>query len=63
MHRFLPTLLAIEGARLREVEVSHRPRRHGISKYGIGNRLFRGIFDLLAVCWMQRRALRYGRRV
>ncbi|MDP6977561.1 MAG: glycosyltransferase family 2 protein [Myxococcota bacterium] len=63
LHRFLPTLLAMEGARLREVEVSHRPRRYGTSKYGIGNRLFVSIADLLAVCWMQRRALRYGRRV
>ncbi len=59
MHRFLPTLLAIEGARLFEVEVSHRPRRFGHSKYGVGNRLFVGLADLLAVCWMQRRSLRY----
>ncbi len=63
LHRFLPTLLAMEGARLHEVEVSHRPRRYGASKYGIGSRLFVAIADLLAVCWMQRRALRYGRRV
>ncbi|MCP5042714.1 MAG: glycosyltransferase family 2 protein [bacterium] len=60
MHRFLPTLLAMEGARLCEVEVSHRPRRFGTSKYGIRNRLFVALADLLAVCWMQRRALRYG---
>ncbi len=63
LHRFLPTLLAMEGARLCEVEVSHRPRRHGVSKYGIGNRLFVSVGDLMAVYWMQRRALRYGRRV
>lgn len=60
MHRFLPTLLAMEGARLVEVDVSHRPRRHGASKYGIGNRLFVALVDLAAVCWMQRRSLRYG---
>lgn len=63
LHRFLPTLLAMEGARLCEVEVAHRPRRYGVSKYGIGNRLFVAVADLLAVCWMQRRMLRYGRRV
>lgn len=59
MHRFLPTLLHIEGARLIEVPVSHRPRRHGSSKYGIGNRLLVGIADVFAVRWMMRRQLRY----
>jgi len=58
MHRFLPTLLRLEGARVVEIPVQHRPRRHGRSKYGIGNRLFVGIVDVFAVRWMQRRALR-----
>ncbi len=62
MHRFLPTLLAMEGARLFEVEVAHRPRRFGRSKYGVRNRLFVAVVDLLAVCWMQRRSLYYGIR-
>jgi len=62
MHRFLPTLLRMEGARLAEVPVSHRPRRHGESKYGIWNRLGPGLLDLLAVRWMQRRALRWSLR-
>jgi len=60
MHRFLPTLLRMEGARIVEIPVSHRPRRFGASKYGVGNRLFVGIADLLAVSWMKRRALRYA---
>jgi glycosyltransferase involved in cell wall biosynthesis len=59
MHRFLPTLLALEGARVVEVPVSHRARSHGRSKYGVGNRLFVGLVDLLAVRWMQQRAMRY----
>jgi dolichol-phosphate mannosyltransferase len=58
LHRFLPTLLAMHGARLYEVNVSHRARRFGTSKYGIRNRLFVGLADLLVVCWMQRRTLR-----
>lgn len=58
-HRFLPTLLRIEGARVTEIPVSHRPRRHGRSKYGIRNRLFAGFFDVFAVRWLQSRALRY----
>jgi glycosyltransferase involved in cell wall biosynthesis len=59
MHRFLPTLLRMEGATVMEVPVSHRPRIHGQSKYGIGNRLFTGLRDVFAVRWMQSRALRY----
>jgi glycosyltransferase involved in cell wall biosynthesis len=59
MHRFLPTLLRMEGARVIEVPVAHRPRLHGTSKYGIANRLFTGLHDVFAVHWMQRRALRY----
>ncbi len=59
MHRFLPTLLRLEGARVVEVPVSHRPRLRGKNKYGIGNRLFRGLRDLFAVRWMQSRRIRY----
>jgi glycosyltransferase involved in cell wall biosynthesis len=59
MHRFLPTLLRLEGARVIELPVSHRPRRHGRSKYGIVDRLFVGIVDVFAVRWMQSRRLDY----
>ena len=59
MHRFLPTLLRLEGASVVEIPVSHRPRRHGTSKYGIGNRALVGFVDVLAVRWMQSRARRY----
>ena len=57
MHRFLPTLLRMEGARVTELPVNHRPRRHGRSKYGIANRLFVGLADVFAVRWMQARKL------
>jgi glycosyltransferase involved in cell wall biosynthesis len=59
MHRFLPTLLRMEGARLLEIPVAHRARHAGRSKYGIANRLFVGLADVLAVRWMQSRAIRY----
>jgi glycosyltransferase involved in cell wall biosynthesis len=62
MHRFLPTLLRMEGARVIELPVSHRPRRHGRSKYGIANRLFVGLADVFAVRWMQSRRLDYRLR-
>jgi glycosyltransferase involved in cell wall biosynthesis len=59
MHRFLPTLLRLEGAeRVVEIPVVHRPRRHGTSKYGIGNRLWVGIADLFGVRWLQARHFR-----
>lgn len=59
LHRFLPTLLKLEGARIIEVKVSHNPRKFGRSKYNIRNRLFTGLYDLLAVRWMQKRRLNY----
>ena len=59
MHRFLPTLLRMEGATVTETPVAHRPRRHGVSKYGIGNRALVGFMDVLAVRWMQSRVRRY----
>ncbi|MFQ5525649.1 MAG: glycosyltransferase family 2 protein [Thermoanaerobaculia bacterium] len=55
MHRFLPTLLRLNGARVREIPVNHRPRRFGTSKYGVNDRLWRGISDLFGVRWLQRR--------
>ena len=59
MHRFLPTLLRMEGFTVVQVPVSHRPRRAGTSKYGVWNRIFRAFADLLAVRWMKRRRLSY----
>ncbi|MEK7675716.1 MAG: glycosyltransferase family 2 protein [Verrucomicrobiota bacterium] len=57
-HRFLPVLVHGGGASAREIPVHHRPRVAGVSKYGIWNRLGRGIFDLFAVAWFQKRRLR-----
>jgi len=59
MHRFLPTLIRMEGGTVVELPVRHRPRRFGRTKYGMWNRVFRSFADALAVRWMQRRALRY----
>lgn len=59
MHRFFPTLMKMEGAKVAEVPVHHRPRRFGKSKYNIRNRLFRSFIDLLAVRWMKKRKLSY----
>lgn len=59
MHRFLPTLVKLDGYRVTEVPVSHHPRKFGKSKYGIANRAWRGFVDLLAVRWMKNRRLDY----
>ncbi len=62
MHRFLPTLIRMEGGAVREVPVSHRPRRHGQSKYGMWNRAVRALRDALGVRWLRRRGLEYSIR-
>jgi dolichol-phosphate mannosyltransferase len=62
MHRFFPALALMHGFTVTEVPVRHHPRRHGTSKYGVGNRLFKGLYDLIAVRWMQSRILRYRLR-
>lgn len=56
MHRFLPALISRDGGTILSVPVNHRPRLHGKSKYGINNRLWVGITDLIGVAWLQRRA-------
>jgi glycosyltransferase involved in cell wall biosynthesis len=58
-HRFLPTLLRMEGARVVEVPVSHRPRHAGRSKYGIHNRLWRGLVDCFGIRWLRWRRQPY----
>jgi glycosyltransferase involved in cell wall biosynthesis len=48
MHRFIPVYAAWQGARVSEIEVNHRARRFGVSKYGL-NRIFKVMLDLLLV--------------
>ncbi len=59
MHRFLPTLLKMEGYSVIQVPVHHFPRHAGTSKYGTWDRAFRGLRDALAVRWMQDRHLNW----
>ncbi|MCE9537024.1 MAG: glycosyltransferase family 2 protein [Nitrospirae bacterium] len=62
MHRFFPALALMHGFTVTEVPVRHYASIHGVSKYGMGNRLFKSLYDLIAVRWMQNRVLRYGFR-
>ena len=59
MHRFLPTLVKLEGYSVAEVPVNHRERELGTSKYNIRNRIMKAFLDLLAVRWMKRRYIHY----
>jgi len=57
MHRFLPAMLLRNGVALAHVGVSHRARIKGRSKYGVWNRAFVGVTDLLGAAWLARRRL------
>jgi dolichol-phosphate mannosyltransferase len=57
LHRFLPVLVHGNGARTKEIFIGHRPRVAGVSKYGMWNRLWRGIYDLVGLAWYQKRRL------
>ena len=57
VHRFLPALLRNAGFNIVECPVTHHPRIHGVSKYGLHNRLWRGLYDLAGVAWLLRRTL------
>jgi dolichol-phosphate mannosyltransferase len=58
MHRFLPALFLRAGGQVLSVDVHHRPRRHGRTKYGVHDRLWVGIVDLLGVMWLKTRVKR-----
>jgi len=58
MHRFLPALFRMAGATVTSVDVAHRPRTIGQSKYGTIDRAIAGIVDLLGVVWLRRRTPR-----
>lgn len=53
LHRFIPALASWRGFTVAEVEVGHRPRRYGRSRYGM-ERIPRGLFDLLTVIMLTR---------
>ena len=60
MHRFFASLVAMQGGRICQVEVRHRARAGGASKYTNWSRLKKTIFDLFAVKWLKSRSRVYG---
>ena len=57
LHRFIPVLVQLYGARMAEMDVRHSPRKYGVSKYGIG-RTFKVLSDLLFMVFFQK----YGQK-
>src|SRR5947209_9908927 len=57
LHRYIPVLASRRGFAVGEIEVTHHPRRHGVSKYG-WERLYKGLLDLITVLF----STRYARR-
>ena len=55
MHRYLPALMIRRGGRVQSVQVNHRHRERGVSKYGMWDRLSVAIRDLLGVMWLTAR--------
>ncbi|HUE36130.1 MAG TPA: glycosyltransferase family 2 protein [Candidatus Acidoferrum sp.] len=59
MHRFMPTLIRMEGFTVTEIPISSNPRFAGQSHYGVWDRLFASFYDLLAVRWMKKRMFKF----
>jgi len=57
MHRFLPTILKAQGYSVVEINVNHRNRYAGKSKYSIKNRLWRGFVDCIGIRWYRSRVI------
>ncbi len=59
LHRFLTSIVKMNGFRLLEIPVNHRPRTKGQAKYGLWNRVFRSLRAAFAIRWMQRHVMVY----
>ncbi len=54
-HRYLAVSVRLAGLTIAEIPARHHPRRHGRSKYGVHNRLWRSLYDLAGVRWLRTR--------
>jgi dolichol-phosphate mannosyltransferase len=55
LHRYLPAIFTHAGLSIAEIDVNHRERKAGISKYTNLDRALRGLYDLVGVAWLLRR--------
>lgn len=58
VHRFMPALFQRDGFAVEHMPVNHRPRVRGVAKYGVMNRLWVSLVDVLGVMWLLRRTRR-----
>ena len=59
MHRFIPALMLLEGAKIKQIPVNHYPRVAGVSKFNLFNRSLKPLQDIFAYRWMRSRYIRY----
>ncbi|MEJ5167480.1 MAG: glycosyltransferase family 2 protein [Thermoanaerobaculia bacterium] len=59
IHRFLPILVLWQGYKVKEIEIKHRERYKGKSKYGTWGRLKAGLYDLIGMLWLKKRIIKY----
>lgn len=59
LHRYIAALLGSAGKKICELPVNHRQRRFGVSKYTIGGRAWRGLYDLIGVGWYIKRQIHW----
>jgi dolichol-phosphate mannosyltransferase len=57
IHRYIPAMMKASGVAIATVDVGHRPRKAGHSKYGVWDRLWVGIHDLIGVQWLIKRQI------
>lgn len=60
MHRFLPSLVLLQNGKIKQVEVRHFPRKAGVSKFNLRNRLVAPFIDCFAYRWMKKRYINYS---
>jgi dolichol-phosphate mannosyltransferase len=58
-HRYFAVMVRAAGFTIAECPVQHHAREHGVSKYGVHNRLWRGLYDLIGVGWLRKRYVHY----
>lgn len=59
LHRYLPAIFKQAGLHLAEIQVNHRARTLGVSKYTNWNRALRGMYDLFGIRWLLKRKIIY----
>lgn len=59
LHRFLPAMVLLQEGKVKQVDVRHYPRTAGEAKFGVSNRVFKGLIDCFAYSWMKKNYIRY----